>query len=128
MLEAESTPCGMEGLGKLKKIRLIGTRSRDVPACSIVSQPTALPRAPHHSRRRHFCTNSLPLQNGLKGHCLLHCSPYPHWVAQSHSCAPPSTHRYAIFSKLCLHFCPENGGSRFLKNVAIELVGLAVML
>jgi hypothetical protein len=35
----------VEGLGKLKKIHLIGTRTRDLPACSIVPQPTTLPRA-----------------------------------------------------------------------------------
>jgi hypothetical protein len=36
----------LEGLGQLKKIHLIGIRSRDLPACSIVPQPTTLPRAP----------------------------------------------------------------------------------
>jgi hypothetical protein len=36
----------LEGLGKLKKIHLIGTRNRDLPACNIVSQPTMLPREP----------------------------------------------------------------------------------
>jgi hypothetical protein len=36
----------LEGLGKLKKkIHLIGTRTRDLPVCSIVPQPTTLPRA-----------------------------------------------------------------------------------
>jgi hypothetical protein len=35
----------LEGLGKLK-IHLIGTRTCDLPACSIVPQPTTLPRAP----------------------------------------------------------------------------------
>jgi hypothetical protein len=34
----------LEGLGKLKKINLIGTRTRDFLACSIVPQPTM--RAP----------------------------------------------------------------------------------
>jgi hypothetical protein len=29
----------------IEKIHLIGTRSRDLPACSIVPQPTTLPRA-----------------------------------------------------------------------------------
>jgi hypothetical protein len=29
----------LEGLGKLKKIHLIGTRSRDLPAYSIMPQP-----------------------------------------------------------------------------------------
>jgi hypothetical protein len=29
----------LEGLGKLEKIHLIGTRSRDLPACNIVPQP-----------------------------------------------------------------------------------------
>jgi hypothetical protein len=36
----------LEGLGQLKKIHLIGTRTHDLPACSIVPQPTTLPRAP----------------------------------------------------------------------------------
>jgi hypothetical protein len=36
----------LEGLGQLKKIHLIGTRTRDLPACSIVPQLTTLPRAP----------------------------------------------------------------------------------
>jgi hypothetical protein len=30
----------LEGLGRLKKIHLIETRTRDLPACSIVPQPT----------------------------------------------------------------------------------------
>jgi hypothetical protein len=33
----------LEGLGKLKKIHLIGTRTRDLPVCIIVPQPTTLP-------------------------------------------------------------------------------------
>jgi hypothetical protein len=38
----------LEGLGKLKKKKstLSGTRTGDLPACSIVPQPTMLPRAP----------------------------------------------------------------------------------
>jgi hypothetical protein len=36
----------LEGLGQLKKIHLIGTRTHDLPVCSIVPQPTTLPRAP----------------------------------------------------------------------------------
>jgi hypothetical protein len=39
----------LEGLGKLKKVHLIGTRTRDLPACSIVSQPTTLPRPPYNN-------------------------------------------------------------------------------
>jgi hypothetical protein len=35
----------LEGLGKLKKYTPSGTRTGDLPACSIVSQPTTLPRA-----------------------------------------------------------------------------------
>jgi hypothetical protein len=34
----------VERLAKLKVIHLIGTRTRDLPACSIVPQPTTLPR------------------------------------------------------------------------------------
>jgi hypothetical protein len=37
----------LEGLGKLKKSNdFIGNLSRDLPACSIVHQPTTLSRAP----------------------------------------------------------------------------------
>jgi hypothetical protein len=36
------------GLGKLRRIHLIGTRTRDLPACSIVPQPTTLPCAPNN--------------------------------------------------------------------------------
>jgi hypothetical protein len=37
----------LEGLGQLRKSNdLIGNRTHDLPACSIVPQPTTLPRAP----------------------------------------------------------------------------------
>jgi hypothetical protein len=39
----------LEGLGQLKKSNdLIGNRTSDLPACSIVPQPTTLPRAPDY--------------------------------------------------------------------------------
>jgi hypothetical protein len=39
----------LEGLGKLKEFnQLIGTRNRDLPACSIAPQPSTLPRAPEN--------------------------------------------------------------------------------
>jgi hypothetical protein len=39
----------LEGLGKLKKsIHIIGTRTPDLPACSILPQPTTLPHAPNY--------------------------------------------------------------------------------
>jgi hypothetical protein len=41
----------LEGLGKLKKSNdLIGNRTRDLLACSIVLQPTMLPRGPEDGR------------------------------------------------------------------------------
>jgi hypothetical protein len=47
----------LEGLGQLKKINFIRTRTRDLPASSIVPQLTTLPRAPagelSHEGRRH---------------------------------------------------------------------------
>jgi hypothetical protein len=47
LLEAELTPGAAGRIGKLKKkySDLIGNRTRDLPACSIVPQPTTLPRA-----------------------------------------------------------------------------------
>jgi hypothetical protein len=45
LLEIGSIP-GLEGLGQLKKFSdLIGNRTRDFPACSIVPQPNTLPHA-----------------------------------------------------------------------------------
>jgi hypothetical protein len=40
----------LEVLGKLKKIHLIGTQTRELPACSIVPEPATLLHAPsvHH--------------------------------------------------------------------------------
>jgi hypothetical protein len=53
MLEAESTRgpiVQVEGLDQLKKLNdLIGNRTRDLPACSIVPQPTTLPLVPQIS-------------------------------------------------------------------------------
>jgi hypothetical protein len=46
LLEAELTPGRLEGFGKLKKSTSSGIRTGDLPVCSIVSQPTTLPRAP----------------------------------------------------------------------------------
>jgi hypothetical protein len=50
MLEPELAPGpwggGLEGLGKLKKSNdLLGIRTSDLPACSILPQPPTLPRA-----------------------------------------------------------------------------------
>jgi hypothetical protein len=39
-------PEGLGKLGTLKRIHLIGTRSRDLTACSLVPEPTTLPGAP----------------------------------------------------------------------------------
>jgi hypothetical protein len=44
-----SRPQGHSAAGRIRsmeKIHLSGTRTRDLPACSIVPQPTTLPRAP----------------------------------------------------------------------------------
>jgi hypothetical protein len=45
-----SRPQGHSAAGRIRSIEesddLIGNRTRDLPACSIVSQPTTLPHAP----------------------------------------------------------------------------------
>jgi hypothetical protein len=47
----------LEGLGKLKKVNdLNGNRTRNLPACSTVPQPTTLPREPHPLRTGGFST------------------------------------------------------------------------
>jgi hypothetical protein len=61
----------LEALGKLKKSTSSGTRTGDLPACSIVPQPTTLPRAPimpcspvktrfHQNRRRYIPEDRTP--------------------------------------------------------------------
>jgi hypothetical protein len=54
LLEAESTPgpqCGWKGYFNWKSNYLIGKGTRDLPACSILPQPSALPRVPSWSVR-----------------------------------------------------------------------------
>jgi hypothetical protein len=38
------------GIRSIEKIHLVGTWTRELPACSIVPQPTTLPRAPAYLR------------------------------------------------------------------------------
>jgi hypothetical protein len=43
----------LEGLDKLKiSIYLIETRTRDLPACSLVHQPTTLPLVPQYHNKK----------------------------------------------------------------------------
>jgi hypothetical protein len=52
----------LEGLGQLKKIHLIGTGTRDLPACNIVPQPTTLPCSPRKfscGQKLHFYGKSI---------------------------------------------------------------------
>jgi hypothetical protein len=50
----------LEGLGKLKKSDdLIGHRNGNLPACSIVPQPTTLPRTPMKHSGREIITTQL---------------------------------------------------------------------
>jgi hypothetical protein len=44
----------LEGLGKFKKSTSSGIRTGDLPTCSIVPQPTTLPRAPYKILRTHY--------------------------------------------------------------------------
>jgi hypothetical protein len=45
----------LEGLRQLRKIHLIGTRTHNLPDCSIVPQPTTLSRAPLKWWRNKYC-------------------------------------------------------------------------
>jgi hypothetical protein len=47
----------LEGLNKLQKSTSSGTRTGDLPACSIVPQPTMLPRAEICSSKKLLCRN-----------------------------------------------------------------------
>jgi hypothetical protein len=57
--ERLSRPQGHSAAGRIrsieKSIDLIGTRTRNLPACRIVPQPTTLPRAMNVSQSVTFC-------------------------------------------------------------------------
>jgi hypothetical protein len=44
----------LEGLGQLKKFNDIGNQTHNLPACSILPQPTMLPRAPLYTYNEPF--------------------------------------------------------------------------
>jgi hypothetical protein len=61
----------LEGLGKLKKkVHLIRTRTRDLPACSVVPQPTMRPRGPptnNDKKMRLLLMKSSVVSSAVKG-------------------------------------------------------------
>jgi hypothetical protein len=63
-----------KGLNKLKKfIHVIGNRTRDLPACSIVPQPTTLPPSDINTRRIYFFSKfvllfSVNIEGGKANH------------------------------------------------------------
>jgi hypothetical protein len=64
----------LEGLGKFKKSNdLIGTRIRDLPACSIVPQPTTLPRVcpPERKERREKSQFLSGIMSGLSNRSVV---------------------------------------------------------
>jgi hypothetical protein len=109
----------LEGLGKLKKkIHLIGTRSRDLPACSIVPQPTTQLRA-SISYVYLLLFNSIPILIALRLRynfkrarvcvCVCVCTLYTHtakrqavWamgdIQQPQSPLPSVPHKASVFS------------------------------
>jgi hypothetical protein len=82
----------LEGLGQLKekKIHLIGTRNRDFPACSIMPQPTTLPRAPPCQKEDYFYI--------------------PYWCLQLRLFCVPRRSRLLLLSELC-HFSTDMRGA-----------------
>jgi hypothetical protein len=108
----------LEELDKLKKkIHLIGTRSRDFPTCSIVPQPTTLPRSglfPSHFSTKilyafllsPFVLQSLPTSSSLN-HFILHVKKYG-------SCLI-STWQDAKFMNVYSHYIKRHSVIKYLK-------------
>jgi hypothetical protein len=75
-----SRPKGHSADGRIRSIEksnvLIGNRTRDLPACSIVPQPITLPLAPVNCVKNKNCSNLYLLQSccSLVVHVLLECS------------------------------------------------------
>jgi hypothetical protein len=55
----------LERLGELKIIHLIGTRTHNLPACSIVPQTTTLPRTMENVQKVNNC-NNIPLPHTFR--------------------------------------------------------------
>jgi hypothetical protein len=73
---------GLEGLGKLKKsYDVIGNQTRDLPACSIVPQPTALPRAP-------FRNSNIKRGNGVPQSVICNGHSTPFIILRNTFCPP----------------------------------------
>jgi hypothetical protein len=53
----------LEGLGKLKKFTSSRTRTGNLPTCSIVPQPTTLPRAPNEQYQVKISNRFTALEN-----------------------------------------------------------------
>jgi hypothetical protein len=78
----------LEGLGKLKKIHPIGIRFRDLPACSMVPQPTTVPRAPKYEYLLYnyiYLTGTYQVYETLSDHranfiIVTHSSNRPTWA------------------------------------------------
>jgi hypothetical protein len=78
----------LEGLGKLKKTHLIGTRTRDLRVCSIVPQPTTLPLAPNinliqketttsqHTKGKHMAKSWISNENSTNQKLQQKCNKY----------------------------------------------------
>jgi hypothetical protein len=60
-----------EGLGKFEEIHLIGTRSRDLPACSTVPQPLRYRVPPNYNNKIIIIITTRYVK------CLRHCAPLP---------------------------------------------------
>jgi hypothetical protein len=92
----------LEGLGQLKKSNdLIGNRTRDLPTCSIVPQPTTLPHAPltwtMFKIPQWICT-AVGRSEVNKWH--FYFSTYKHNTpVYKLSAKSPSTNRYSLWQK-----------------------------
>jgi hypothetical protein len=66
----------LEMLGKLKKFNhLIGSRTRDLPACSILPQPTTLPPSPsciNNSNNNNINNKFIVVEGTHKGYFYIH--------------------------------------------------------
>jgi hypothetical protein len=97
LLEAESIPGpahrATERIRSIEKSNdLIGIRTRDLPACSIVPQPTTLPRAPTESGRLRL--NSIPTLKFKMNFIKQHRVASPPQVLQPELCFSVSTNPF----------------------------------
>jgi len=97
-----SQPQGHSAAGKIMSMKnsidTIGNQTRDLPTCSAVPQPTALPRAPRHERQRILLNNGTCVGRNCRNAASCN-SCHSQWGKECHT---PWSQPYIVVCTVCV--------------------------